>query len=191
MASLRLTCSHWLHYKLVQKKYNRPMHYLRPPSSAGRQWQVIPSLLRVACRSFNSLAPTRKVHSLSGEQRKWLFTSPTLGLQIGCQCHRQCAFVYVVRTRVPNRITHRPQRGGEVCVNVSEPLTGLGTENGSCNLEIMLVAHFLASYVTNFIAIFKINYQNWGLLHKANVFWYWWGTISTIFISWSLICGWT
>ena len=65
-------------------------------------------------------AVTRKEKSALSAAQKGNDCSllPLLDYRTGCQWHRQCAFVYVLRTSVPSHITHKPQRGGLVCVCV-------------------------------------------------------------------------
>ena len=69
-------------------------------------------------------AATRKEKSTLSAAQKGNDCSllPLSDCRTGCQWHRQCAFVYVPRTSVPNHITHKPQRGGLVCVCVCFPL---------------------------------------------------------------------
>lgn len=63
-------------------------------------------------------AVTRKEKSALSAAQKGNDCSllPLSDCRTGCQWHRQCAFVYVLRTSVPSHITHKPQRGGLVCV---------------------------------------------------------------------------
>lgn len=94
----------------------------------------------------------------------WLPVTPTM-----CFCLRgahPCAKPYYAQAT--------KGRGG-VCMCVCGPLTGVGTESGSCNLEIMLVAHFLAVCMTCeefYYDSFYNKLSNMELLHKADVFWH-------------------
>lgn len=136
---------HWLFHSSPEEILN--MQYLKSPSCGKRHLWIIPFLLCSRVWIYCSLSCDQKspLTVWRGKEMTVPPTSPTPSFHSGCQWHRQCAFVYEVRTSVPNPITHKPQRGGVVFVAVCRH--DVGTESTSCNLQIGLWANFLQAYV--------------------------------------------